>query len=121
MTERFTRTSLTFRAPFRLPGYDAPLPAGTYAVDTEEEAIEANDYTVYRRVSTTFLVESGGRIEHRPVDAQALAQVWERDQTAALAPPSDPVAPEPVAPEPVAPKPKSLFNWFRAFWRGGKD
>ena len=116
MTERFTRTSLTFRAPFRLPGYDAPLPAGTYAVDTEEEAIEANDYTVYRRVSTTFLVESAGRIEHRPVDAQALAEVWERDQKIALAP-----SPEPVAPEPVVPKPKSLSNWFRAFWRGGKD
>ena len=116
MTERFTRTALTFRAPFRLPGYDAPLPAGTYAVDTEEEAIEANDYTVYRRVSTTFLVEIAGRIEHRPVDAQALAEVWERDQKAELPAPS-----EPVAPEHVAPKPKSLSNWFRAFWRGDKD
>lgn len=116
MTERFTRTSLTFRAPFRLPGYDAPLPAGTYAVDTEEEAIEVNDYTVHRRVSTTLLVETRGRIEHRPVDPQALNEAWERDQKIVLAPDLEPVSSKPIAPEP-----NSFSNWFRAFWRGGKD
>ena len=116
MTERFTRSSLSFRAPFRLPGFDAPLPAGTYAVDTEEEGIEGNEHIIYRRIATTLLVETPGRIEHRAVDPQALDEAWERDQKAVLAPP-----PEPPPPEPVAPKPKSISTWFRALWRGSKD
>ena len=116
MTERFTRTSLTFRAPFRLPGHGPPLPAGTYAVDTEEEGVEGNERTIYRRVSTTLLVETPGRVEHRAVDPLALDEAWERDQKTVLAPP-----PEPVPLELVAPKPKSRSNWFRALWRGDKD
>lgn len=120
MSERFTRSSLTFRAPFRLPGFDAPLPAGTYAVDTEEEGIEGNERTIYRRIATTLLVETPGRIEHRAVDPQLLDAAFERDQALVLPPPPQPVVPEPVAPEPVAPRPTSFSNWFRALWRGSK-
>lgn len=116
MTERFTRTSLTFRAPFRLPGFAAPLPAGTYAVDTEEEGVEGNERIIYRRVATTLLVETPGRIEHRAVEPQALDEAWERDQKTVLAP-----SPEPVPLVAVAPKPRRISNWFRAFWRGSKD
>ena len=116
MTERFTRSSLSFRAPFRLPGFDAPLPAGTYAVDTEEEGIEGNEHIIYRRVATTLLVETPGRVEHRAVEPQVLDEVWARDQKAVLTPP-----PEPSAPEPVPPRAKSFTNWLRTFWRGDKD
>ena len=116
MTERFTRSSLSFRAPFRLPGFDAPLPAGTYAVDTEEEGIEGNENIIYRRVATTLLVETPGRVEHRSVDPHALDEAFERDQKLVLPP-----AVEPIAPQPVPPKSKSFTNWLRAFWRRTKD
>ena len=116
MTERFTRSSLSFRAPFRLPGFDAPLPAGTYAVDTEEEGIEGNENIIYRRVATTLLVETPGRVEHRSVDPHALDEAFERDQKLVLPP-----AAEPIVPQPVTPKPKSFTNWLRAFWRRTKD
>ena len=118
MTERFTRSSLSFRAPFRLPGFDAPLPAGTYAVDTEEEGIEGNENIIYRRVATTLLVETPGRVEHRSVDPHALDEAFERDQKAVPLPPEKPA---PLAEAPVAPKPKSFTNWLRAFWRRTKD
>src|SRR3546814_5630541 len=66
MTVRSTRSSVTFAAPFRLPGFDAPLPAGSYAVDTEEEGIEGNDRTVFHRITTTHAEVTTGRVANRP-------------------------------------------------------
>src|SRR3546814_16936253 len=83
MTVRSTRSSVTFAAPFRLPGFDAPLPAGSYAVDTEEEAIEGNVRTVFHRIATTLVVETTGRVEHRAVDPKDLETALRQDREAA--------------------------------------
>src|SRR3546814_3264075 len=83
MTVRSTRSSVTFAAPFRLPGFDAPLPAGSYAVDTEEEAIEGNVRTVFHRIATTLVVETTGRVEHRAVDPNDLETALRPDREAA--------------------------------------
>src|SRR3546814_16395276 len=83
MTVRSTRSSVTFAAPFRLPGFDAPLPAGSYAVDTEEEAIEGNVRTVFQRIATTLGVETTGRGEHRAVDPTDLEPALRQDSAAA--------------------------------------
>src|SRR3546814_2722355 len=104
MTVRSTRSSVTFAAPFRLPGFDAPLPAGSYAVDTEEEAIEGNVRTVFHRIATTLVVETTGRVEHRAVDPKDLETALRQDREAAalrtdVLPPEvlDPSIPPPVS------------------------
>jgi hypothetical protein len=87
MTVRSTRSSVTFAAPFRLPGFDAPLPAGIYAVDTEEESIEGNVRTVFHRIATTLVVEMIGRVEDRAVDPKDLEAALRQDcEAAAIAP-----------------------------------
>lgn len=104
MTVRSTRSSVTFAAPFRLPGFDAPLPAGSYAVDTEEEAFEGNARTVFHHIATTLVVETTGRIEHRAVDPKDLETALRQDREAAalrtnVLPPEvlDPSIPPPVS------------------------
>src|SRR3546814_877089 len=104
MTVRSTRSSVTFAAPFRLPGFDAPLPAGSYAVDTEEEAIEGNVRTVWQRVARTLVVERTGRVETRAVEPKGLETAWRQDREAAglrtdVLPPEvlDPSIPPPVS------------------------
>ncbi len=59
MTERITRTTVTFRHPFELAGVEGEQPAGTYAVETTEEPISGLSFLAYRRVSTTIEVASG--------------------------------------------------------------
>ena len=55
MHERTTRKSVTFLHPFSLAGVDEELEAGTYIVETLEEAIEGLSFIAYRRVSTTIV------------------------------------------------------------------
>ena len=40
MTERTVRSTMTFRHPFLLNGFDEPLSAGIYTIETHEELIE---------------------------------------------------------------------------------
>ena len=54
MPNRTHREDMVFRQPFLLKGWSEPLPAGTYAVETEEELIEGLSFPAYRRVSTTI-------------------------------------------------------------------
>jgi len=113
MTDRSTRSSVTFAAPFRLPGFDAPLPPGSYAVDTEEEAIEGNVRTVFHRIATTLVVETTGRVEHRAVDPKDLEAALRRDREAATLPPD---VPDPSMPPPVSWRWVPL--WVRVPWSG---
>ena len=55
MNELITRKSVTFLHPFSLAGIDEILEAGTYIVETLEEAIEGLSFVAYRRVSTTIV------------------------------------------------------------------
>lgn len=79
---RTTRTSLTFLAPFSLSGFDLPLPAGTYWVDTEEEALEGNAHVAFRRIATTLVVQSDGRTEYHSVPPSELEIALRRDRDA---------------------------------------
>ena len=58
MTVRTTTKSVTFRRPFSLKGADGLQPAGTYVVETEEEAIPALSFLAYRRLSTTMTLST---------------------------------------------------------------
>lgn len=79
--------TVTFARPFLIDGFQQELPAGDYVVETEEELIEGLSFPVYRRVTTTLLVE---RIPGRPglkeswqIEPEALEAALARD-TAAL-------------------------------------
>jgi hypothetical protein len=52
MTTRTTTKTVTFGRPFALSGLDGVQPAGTYAVETDEELIASLSFTAYRRTAT---------------------------------------------------------------------
>ena len=78
MTMRTTARSVTFRGPFVLKGLDGVQPAGTYTVETDEEAIEAS-FLAYRRVATLMHVYKAGVTEVFPVDPVELDAALLRD------------------------------------------
>jgi hypothetical protein len=73
---RTTRESITFDHPFSLTAMDKLQPAGTYAVDIDEELIEGLSFLAYRRVATTIylplLQGRHGSVEAVRVDPQEL-------------------------------------------------
>jgi hypothetical protein len=82
MAIRTTRTTVTFKHPFALRGYDGVLPAGDYRVLTDEELIDGLSYLAYRRVATLIfplavLPDSPGMFAIEPED---LAAAQERDR-----------------------------------------
>jgi hypothetical protein len=52
MTTRTFRKQMTFTRPFHLRVLNGVFPAGTYAVDTEEESIDGLSFIAYRRTAT---------------------------------------------------------------------
>ena len=74
---RTTRESITFDHPFSLTDVEKLQPAGTYAVDIDEELIEGLSFLAYRRVATTIylpLVQGNkGSVQAVRVDPQELA------------------------------------------------
>ena len=87
MTVRTTTKSVTFRRPFSLKGADGFQPAGTYVVETEEEAIPGLSFLAYRRRSTTMILSNryGGSVVRQvvtidPADLEA-AQARDQDRT----------------------------------------
>ena len=80
MTIRTTRKSITFSAPFHLPGFEAPLPAGTYVVETDEETVAGNVHPAFGRNATTLRIQTGASIENHPVGPEHLDAAWKRDQ-----------------------------------------
>jgi hypothetical protein len=83
MATRTTKSRVTFKAPFTLTGIDGEQPAGSYDVETDEEAIEGNDHTVYRRVATIFYLTGGGVTRSCRVNPEDLAAALARDVNAA--------------------------------------
>lgn len=73
---RTTRESITFDHPFSLTAVDKPQPAGTYAVDIDDELIEGLSFLAYRRVATTIYLPlhqgSNGSVQAIRVDPQEL-------------------------------------------------
>lgn len=85
MISQTTHKSVIFSEPFQLPEFETSLPAGTYDVETEEEVLEGNVHTAFRRRTTTLRIRNGAAIERHPVNPEHLDAAWERDQRAARA------------------------------------
>ena len=78
MTIRTTSTSVTFRAPFTLPGLDRDYPPGSYSVSIDEDQLEVS-FTAYRRVATTIMLVDGPTTSAWVVDPRDLEAALERD------------------------------------------
>ena len=80
MTIRTTKSTVTFRSPFRVKGMSEQQPAGTYEVETDEEAIEGNDRTVYRRVATLLILKDAGHTRTVTIDPASLEAALATDR-----------------------------------------
>lgn len=63
MTTRTIRTTVTFARPFSLGGFDGQQPAGSYAVETDEELLEGLSFPAYRRMATMIQLRSGASLK----------------------------------------------------------
>jgi hypothetical protein len=79
MPARTTTASVTFRGPFRLAGFDRAEPPGTYEVETDEELIDLNGRTAYRRIATMLYLRQGGTTRAIPIEPAELQAALERD------------------------------------------
>lgn len=85
MQMRTTRTTVSFRRPFRLAGEEADLPAGDYDFIVEEELIQGLSFEAYRRTASFLMVRTpgvSGGSEMRPVEPRDLDAALERDRAA---------------------------------------
>lgn len=80
MSVRTTRSTATFRAPFRLAGLKETLPAGAYTIETDEDVLEGNDRTVYRRTATLMVVTSAGASRTVTIDPAELERALAADR-----------------------------------------
>lgn len=76
---RTTRTTIAFAHPVRFKGIDENFPAGTYELETDEEAIDVGDRTIYRRVRTLLLVKTPGQVRTVDVKPSELDLALSRD------------------------------------------
>lgn len=85
MTNRTTHTVVQFKSAFVLPGFDKPQPAGDYAVDNDEELIDAASRLVWRRTSTFIHLPAisapASKQQMVPVDPADLDAALEHDRT----------------------------------------
>jgi hypothetical protein len=74
---RTTRQIVAFDQPFSLCAVDEVQPAGTYAVDVDEELIEGLSFLAYQRVATTIYLPlrhgGAGSVQAIRVDPGELA------------------------------------------------
>lgn len=89
---RTTRTTVTFTHPVRFKGIDETFPAGTYALETDEEETEIGTRIVYRRVRTLLLVKTPGQVRTVNVQPQELDLALRRDAAAAISQAEGPAA-----------------------------
>ena len=84
MTQRTSRRSVAFRAPFFIEGVEGVHPAGTYVVDTDEALLEELSFTAYRRVSTSIVIplpgSSGASYQRHAIAPSALEAAESRDR-----------------------------------------
>ncbi|WP_461626707.1 hypothetical protein [Bradyrhizobium sp. 25ACV] len=60
MTIRSRRATIASRHPFRIHGIERMLPAGVYPVITDEEKIDSDTVSAWRRVGTSIIVPVEG-------------------------------------------------------------
>lgn len=73
--------TVTFTAPFTLPGLDRSWPAGSYRIDTDMEQLDLS-FAASRRVATTIRLTAGAVTEAWPVDPADLAAALAKDSAA---------------------------------------
>ena len=86
MTIRSRRETVTFKHPFRIHGIERLLPAGAYQVIADEETLESETYTAWRRVGTSIIVPVEGvpgSVEMLSIRALDLADAMASDASAA--------------------------------------
>lgn len=77
-------STVTFEHPFTLKRDVGELPAGTYAVEIDEEEIQATDRTAYRRVAIYLYVENAASTRTMAITPADLESALKRDSTPAL-------------------------------------
>ena len=90
MELRTTSRDVTFRSPFWLSGFESPQPAGTYSVNTEEQALDTLLVAGWRHVTTTMQLFRDSATEHVSIDPQELRDALLRDGDQDLDPPAAP-------------------------------
>jgi hypothetical protein len=70
-------TSVTFRAPFLLPGLDRPHPAGTYELRETREALDVSWAAFVR--SLTLILQDGGTTQALDVTRADLDDALRKD------------------------------------------
>jgi hypothetical protein len=78
---RSRSSSVRFEHPFILNRELGELPAGTYAVEIDEEEIQATDRTAYRRVAIYLYVENAASTRTITVTPADLESALKRDST----------------------------------------
>jgi len=79
MLTRTSHSQVTFRRPFQLSGMDALAPAGTYAIDVEEERLDTLTVEAWRQTAVILQIRAAGVTEHLAIDPQELREAMERD------------------------------------------
>jgi len=83
-TSRYRIDRVVFSKPFSLGDATEVYPAGTYQVETAEEAFEGHEHTAHVRTSTVLIISTRSGTIHRKVDGtdleKALAQDAERQE-----------------------------------------
>ena len=86
MTQRTVHSSITFGQQFLLSGFDEPLQAGTYKIETLEELVEGISFPVWRRIETLlFLKQQPGQpklTQVAVIDPVELEEARSRDEAA---------------------------------------
>lgn len=89
MTIRTRQETLTFSRSFVLDGIDAPLPAGDYLVETDEQRLEGVSLPVYRRIAVLLHLHPSpshpGRVETLSLEPAELDAALARDRAAVAA------------------------------------
>jgi hypothetical protein len=80
MILRTIRSTITFAFPFRLKGMERAQAAGTYKVDTDEQAADRHG-DIFVRVATFLHTRQGASIRIRKVDAEELDAALDRDRS----------------------------------------
>jgi hypothetical protein len=77
--ERYTTRRIVFRQPFTLGKAPEVYPAGTYEVESGEEAVERGGYTAFVRTATMLIIPTAAGTCSRPVKGSELDDALSRD------------------------------------------
>jgi len=77
---RTRKSTVTFQRPFNLNRDVGELPSGSYEIEVDEEEIQANDRTAYRRVAVYFYIQNSASTRTIVVHPTDLKSALERDR-----------------------------------------